>query len=62
MKTFLHFILTCLISTGALLSATGSRNPWPNFAIMAAVWTLFIWRISVRSRRKKQKQYWGNHR
>jgi hypothetical protein len=52
MKTFLHFILTCFISTGALLSATGAKNPWPYFAVMAAVWTLFIWRVSVGCKRQ----------
>jgi hypothetical protein len=52
MKTFLHFIFTCLISTGALLAATNAHNPWPDFAIMAAVWALFIWRVTVRCKRR----------
>jgi hypothetical protein len=51
MKTFLHFILTCLISTGALLGATKAANPWPNFAVMLFVWALFAWRLHVRNKR-----------
>ncbi|HTD98511.1 MAG TPA: hypothetical protein VK668_04470 [Mucilaginibacter sp.] len=52
MKTFIHFILTCFISTGALLGATKAANPYPYFAVMAIAWALFIWRVSVRNKRK----------
>jgi hypothetical protein len=51
MKTFLHFIVTCFISTGALLGATKAPSPWPYFAIMAIAWLLFVWRVSIRNKR-----------
>jgi hypothetical protein len=50
MKTFLHFSLTCFISTGALLGATKAANPWPYFGVMAFAWLIFAWRISVSNK------------
>jgi hypothetical protein len=48
LKTFIRFSLTCLISTGALLSATKAANPWPCFGVMALVWILFAWWLSTK--------------
>jgi len=55
MKSFIHFILTCFISTGALLGATKATDPWPYFAVMVIVWLLFAWCISVRTKRKSYR-------
>jgi len=53
MKNFIHFILTCFISTGALLGATKAANPWPYFVVTLFVWLLFAWRVRVRCKRKR---------
>jgi hypothetical protein len=40
MKTAIYFIITCFISTGALLGATNAKNPFPAFAIAFGIWAL----------------------
>jgi ABC-type transport system involved in multi-copper enzyme maturation permease subunit len=48
MKNLLLFFLTCVIATGALLSAATMKNPWPSFIVGFGVWLLFIFRIAKR--------------
>jgi hypothetical protein len=48
MKTLLLFFLTCIIGSGALLTATAMQNKWPGFIVGFGVWLLFIWRIAKR--------------
>jgi threonine/homoserine/homoserine lactone efflux protein len=55
MKNAIHFILTCFISTAALLGATKAHNPWPYFGVMAFIWLLFAWRVSVRNKKKASR-------
>jgi steroid 5-alpha reductase family enzyme len=55
MKNSIHFLLTCFISTGALLGATKSTNPWPYFTVTLIVWLLFAWRVSARRKRRTAK-------
>jgi len=55
MKNTIRFLLTCLISTGALLGATKSTNPWPYFTVTLIVWLLFAWRMSARCKRRTAK-------
>jgi hypothetical protein len=57
MKNSIHFILTCFISTGALLGATKATNPWPYFAVMLWVWLIFAWRVSLRKKRKPSRNF-----
>ena len=57
MRTFLFFIFTCLVSTGAMLGALHATNPFPNFAIAFGIWALFIWIQSRRARKKNRQQY-----
>jgi hypothetical protein len=57
MKTFVYFILTCFISTGALLGALHAKNPYPAFAIAFGAWLLFIWGCNRRARREAEKRY-----
>lgn len=55
MRTFLFFIFTCLVSTGALLGGLHAKNPFPNFAIAFGIWVLFIWVQGRRSRKLNQQ-------
>jgi hypothetical protein len=54
MKTGIYFIITCFISTGALLGATNAKNPFPLFAIAFGIWGLFLW--GYNRRRKKEAE------
>jgi len=56
MRTTIYFILTCLISTGALLGGLHAKNPYPNFAIMVAIWALFIWGYNRRSKKESERR------
>lgn len=55
MKTVIYFVFSCLISTGALLGALHSKNPYPAFALAAGIWALFIWGYNQRSKKARQK-------
>lgn len=57
MKTALYFILSCFISTGALLGATNSHNPFPGFGIAFGVWAVFIWGYNKRSRKASERRF-----
>jgi hypothetical protein len=57
MKTFVYFIITCLISTGALLGATHARNPFPAFGIAFGIWALFLWGYNRRAKKAAQKRH-----
>jgi ABC-type transport system involved in multi-copper enzyme maturation permease subunit len=52
MKTAIYFIITCFISTGALLGATNAKNPFPAFAIAFGIWALFIWGYYQKNRQR----------
>ncbi|WP_259065016.1 hypothetical protein HDF24_00300 [Mucilaginibacter sp. X4EP1] len=56
MKTALYFIITCFISTGALLGATNAKNPFPLFGIAFGIWVLFIWGYTRRSKIEAEKR------
>jgi len=55
MKNLIHFLLTCFISTGALLGSTKSSNPWPYLSITLIVWLIFAWRVTIRCKRNRVK-------
>lgn len=50
MKTFIHLCITSFIGTGAFLAALSMSNPYPSYAVGFAVWILFFWSLSKRSR------------
>ena len=56
MKTVIYFIITCFISTGALLGATNAKNPFPAFAIAFGIWALFLWGYNRRSKKEAEKR------
>jgi len=56
MKTFLYFVFTCLVSTGALLGALNARNPFPAFAVAFGIWALFLWGCSRRSKKEAERR------
>ncbi len=56
MKTAFYFIVTCLISTGALLGALHTKNPFPAFAVSFGIWALFLWGYNKRSKKEAQKR------
>jgi hypothetical protein len=56
MKTVLYFIITCFISTGALLGATNAKNPFPAFAIAFGIWILFLWGYNRRSKKEAERR------
>ena len=56
MKTFLFFIITCFISTGAFMGALNMKNPFPAFCIAFGIWALFLWSYHGRSKRAAEKR------
>lgn len=56
MKTVIYFIITCFISTGALLGATNAKNPFPAFAIAFGIWALFLWGYNRRSKKQAERR------
>jgi len=56
MKTAIYFIITCFISTGALLGATNAKNPFPAFAIAFGIWALFLWGYNRRSKKEVERR------
>jgi len=56
MKTAIYFIITCFISTGALLGATNAKNPFPAFAIAFGIWALFLWGYNRRSKKQAERR------
>jgi len=65
MKTVIYFIITCFISTGALLGATNAKNPFPLFGIAFGIWVLFIWGYNKRSKknavRRNQERFFEDY-
>ena len=65
MKTTLYFILTLLISAGALLGAMNMKNPFPLFAVAFGIWALFIWLYHKRAKkeaaRRSREQLFENY-
>lgn len=59
MKNFLHLIFTCTVSFFAFCGALSMKNnPWPGFAVAFGIWFIFVWRLSVRAKRKAmQREY-----
>jgi hypothetical protein len=55
MKTFLCFVFTCLVSTGALLGALNAKNPFPAFAVAFCIWAVFIWGYNRREKKRAEK-------
>lgn len=56
MKTAIYFIITCFISTGALLGATNAKNPFPAFVIAFGIWALFLWGYNRRSKKEAERR------
>jgi len=56
MKTAIYFIITCFISTGALLGATNAKNPFPLFGIAFGIWALFLWGYNRRSKKEAERR------
>ena len=56
MKTAIYFIITCFISTGALLGATNAKNPFPLFGIAFGIWALFLWGYNRRSKKQAERR------
>ena len=56
MKTALYFIITCFISTGALLGATNAKNPFTAFAVAFGIWILFLWGYNRRSKKEAERR------
>ena len=56
MKTAIYFIITCFISTGALLGATNAKNPFPAFGIAFGIWILFLWGYNRRSKKEAERR------
>ena len=56
MKTAIYFIITCFISTGALLGATNAKNPFPAFAVAFGIWALFLWGYNRRSKKQAERR------
>ncbi|MEO7213891.1 hypothetical protein ABIB62_004544 [Mucilaginibacter sp. UYP25] len=54
MKTFIYFIGTCFISTGALLGALNAKNPFPAFGIAFGLWALFFWGWNRRIKKAEE--------
>jgi len=52
MKTAIYFIITCFISTGAMLGALNAKNPFPLFGIAFGIWALFLYGCHKRSRKR----------
>jgi hypothetical protein len=55
MKTFLYFVFTCFVSTGALLGALNAKNPFPAFAVAFGIWALFLWGYNRRAKKRAEK-------
>jgi hypothetical protein len=55
MKTALYFIITCFISTGALLGALNAKNPFPEFGIAFGIWAWFVWGYNRRSKKEAER-------
>ncbi|WP_158993810.1 hypothetical protein [Mucilaginibacter sp. L196] len=43
MRTFILLCLTCIIGTGAFLSALSAQNKLPAFLVGFGVWILFLY-------------------
>lgn len=56
MKTAIYFIITCFISTGALLGATNAKNPFAAFAVAFGIWILFLWGYNRRSKKEAERR------
>ena len=56
MKTFVYFILTCFVSTGAFFAASNMKDPFPAFAVAFGIWIPFVWGLSRRQRRNAERK------
>lgn len=56
MKTLIYFLITSIISTGALLSALTMSNQFIGQTISLAVWILFFWGLSRRSKQAAKRK------
>jgi uncharacterized membrane protein len=56
MKTAFYLIVTCLVSTGALMSALNMKDPFPAFAVAFGIWALFLWGCARRYRKIAEKR------
>lgn len=52
MRTFLGFLVTCVIATFGFFGALSMKNPWPGFAVAFGVWIIFIWSTTSPKRRR----------
>ncbi|HEY2583324.1 MAG TPA: hypothetical protein VGI43_16045 [Mucilaginibacter sp.] len=56
MKTAIYFIVTCIISTGALMAALNMKNPFPVFFVAFGIWSLFFWRWNRRMKKQDERR------
>ena len=56
MKTAIYFIITCFISTGAMMGALNAKNPFLEFAIAFGMWVWFLWGYNRRSKKEAEKR------
>ncbi|MDB5117358.1 MAG: hypothetical protein JWQ79_2850 [Mucilaginibacter sp.] len=55
MKIFIYFVITCFISTGALLGALNAKNPFPSYAIGFGIWAVFLWAYNRHAKKRSEK-------
>jgi len=57
MRTFIHLIATCFISTFCFWGGLGAKTPFLLYGIGFAFWALFLWRLNVRMKRNAIRRY-----
>jgi len=56
MKTFVYFVFTCFISTGAFMGALYSKTPLLLYAVGFGIWALFIWGLNRRLKKNGERR------
>jgi hypothetical protein len=55
MKIFIYFVITCFISTGALLGALNAKNPFLAYTIAFGIWAVFLWGYNRYAKKRSEK-------
>lgn len=61
MKTFIYFICTCFISTGAYFASLNSQHYIYGIALAFVLWTWFLWGCDRRSRKAAERRAMYRH-
>ena len=56
MKTLIYFLLTCFISTGALMGALYSKAPVLLYIVGFGIWALFLRGLSRRMKKNAERK------